>query len=239
MKGIPEAIITYKYACHWKPTEYELRSAICMERLFKAIEKHLPGEWTIEARYDDTETKQVTRARWATITRKSDGVCIDLYSDWGGTKESKVRVAPGTFYYTVNGAKHGDSIDGRWLFNKRPEGVPSACIDITKRNAKAIAGDIVRRVIDPTAAIMPRVVELQAERTKRDNGYASSLALIQAVKGVVARPHYNNKDRHVIEFPGSYTKAELRDNGHLYVERLELSPEGIAAFAELVKKYGR
>lgn len=176
------------------------------------------------------------------VARISDGAEIEIYPEFNQDREVRIRVRPATFYYSDK-REYNNSMSDKWLFNAYDVGnsrgtVPCAVIDITKRNARAIAADIQRRVINPTADIMPKVRQAQAERAACERKHADAVGVAKAVKGVTVRAHYNDKSAMLVEIADRAVTGTIRPGSDsVYFERLYLPVEALAEFAALVAKY--
>lgn len=239
VKGIPAAIVTFERELWGR---VEKRQVIDVRKVWLALLPHLDGDWVVRSSAaDDTETS-VKRVRSIRVARISDGAEIEIYPDFNQDHEVKIRVRPATFYYSDK-REYNNSMSDKWLFNAYGEGnsrgtVPCAVIDITKRNARAIAADIERRVINPTAAIMPRVHQAQAERAARERKQADAVGVAKAVKGVTVRAHYSDKSVMLVEIADRTATGTIRPgNDSVYFERLSLPVEALAEFAALMAKY--
>lgn len=238
-KGIPSALIAYEKELWGR---VEKRQVIDMLKVWLALVPHLEGDWAVhESPRDDTETS-VNRVRSVRVVRASDGAEIELWPEHTYDRECKIVARPATFYYSAK-REYSNSISDKWLFNAYGVGdsrgtMPRAVIDITKRSAKAIANDITRRVIKPTAEIMPKVRQVQAERAACEKRQADAVDVAKGVAGVVVREHYNDKSAKLVEIAGRAVTGIIRQGStDVYIERLRLPVEALAEFAALVTKY--
>lgn len=229
VKGIPEAIVPYTFDRWGTP---EQRQYIDLVKFFGAIQPYLPGLWAIvEKRVDDTNG----RTRYIRIAR-DDGTEIDIYSTWADV-ETKVNVSSAKFYYTAERKHGGDDIPNSYLFgygNKAP------CLDVnvTKRNAKSIANHIMRSVIEPTSAVMPKVREIQASRAASDSANATAVAIASKIDGVEVREHYNDPGTRIVRIEGTHMSGTIRKGStDVHFERLYLPIEALEDFVALAKKY--
>lgn len=196
------------------------RHRIDARAFWREVRHYIGGHW-VETRVSEYEED---RYRWLSVESR-DGVrlWIGAQSDYG-RGETKVSVSCDRYQ-----TPEGEDIDLKWTFRDAsdtypaPDRTPRAVVDVTKRDAKAIAADIKRRVVDPITETLPKIRERQAESAKRMAGLASALATLGAIPG--ARIHHDTREK------GYRSKAATAEIGSL---RFTISGAGVVE----VEKFG-
>lgn len=210
----------------------EKRCRLHVDRVAAAIIPHLLGKWTIvNPRQDDCEDGKPVHH---VTLHRADGLLLSMYATRGNSSPYGVTecIHIGAGRYEL---PNGEYVDPRYMLN-RPYGQrpASAVVNVTKRDAKAIAKDIQRRVIEPlsplAAAFAQRVSDYNAATSQRDNVKAQAIKL-----GIALREHYNDKNRLHGTIPGG-PSIEIGHGGSIKVEAFHCDA---ATLAKLVKIFAK
>jgi hypothetical protein len=233
-KGIPSAIVKYVFR-RYDEHPGEERQSIDALKIFTAIAPYLPGEWRVISKIHNEVPKLPDLIICATFERESDGVRIMIGGGTCGEGRNKIEVCAASHRHDAH-SERSDTISWRQISQ---QALPSAHIDITKRNAKAIAGDVVRRVVTPCAEAMPKVRELQAARARQNDAADKAHQTILHSKGVTIRNSYHGDSTRWLEFgDGIHVDARISDREtNVRIDRLTLPAEAIEDFAALLRKY--
>ncbi len=230
MNDVSSAIITSEIEQYGRT---ERRQHVDVRKFWDAGVPHLPGTWTIiKERIDDCLASKAVRFL---SVENEKGVKLWLSAHGKGYAfETHVNVSIDSYEHEA-GPYKGRHLDTRYWFPDRRD--PRASIDPTKRNAKAFAGNILRKVVKPFEEFaLPKLLEQRKTDSVRQQSQDEGREALEAA-GLKVRAHYCGEGKTTADLVVKGRRYTLiASSGGIQLEReIHIQPKQLPKLLEFLK----